>query len=661
MNVINIVLIFVIVIAVSALIYKLYNKINTTEIDLGDRDDDNVRRQELSIEYLSDETRKAFARTLKQNIADDNLSKDEMERKQKRISDLREAQTNASYGSPSAKKIILNYIKDLLLDEKYEIDEKTIHEIIYFDDPNAMKPVEKFETILYFYMKVYEEKAFEHLVKDYELDKPIPYINKYMNNAEESRYKLTKEMVDFIYKSAIIDGESSIGKVTFHFEEKLDILAQRVYERYLGFSVVDMLFYCNLDEIDCGVSGVTADLFNVTSKKKNFPYSFESIWIVYSGINIQLECIGFETQDELIRVTDNIYKYNAPHVLSEMEGRVVGTMYNGSRIVACRPPFANSYMFFMRKFDSSPSVRPADLITDKNAAIPICMMKWCIVSARNILLTGGQGTGKTTTLKSFVRFIKTEFNIRLQELQAELNLQYAYPDREIVSFQETETIDAQEALNLQKKTNGTVNIIGEIAEARQASYFIQTSSVASLFGMATHHAKTVKTLIRSFARNLIECGFYSDQASAEREVAETINIDCHLKYETGHRFIERITEILPAEEPPYPSTLDENKNCTEADKYYMDAREYYRRVTSPKTFDSKNLVENREETDEAGNIIHAYYLVNKPSEMMLKDMQEKMNANEYAEMLHELNMMQMLSDGIETEEVKEWEKMVLSY
>ena len=660
MHLFNIVIIFVILFAFGFLGYRYFQKINATEIDLDDNEENTARKQDVTIEYLVDETRKAFARTLKQNIADDNLSKDELERKQKRISELREAQSAASNGSISAKKVIINYIKDLLLDEKYEIDERSINEIIPFDDPSVMTSVEQFETILYFYMRVYEEKAFDMLVKDYELNAPIPYINKHMDNTEEQRYKITGEMVAFMYAS-VLNGESSIEKVTLRFEEKVDIIAQRVYERYIGYGVVDLLYYCNLDEIDCGMSGVPADLFNVSTTTKNLPYSYESVWIVYSGINIQLECIGFEMQEELIRVVNNIYKFNAPYVLSESEGRVVGTMINGSRIVVCRPPFSNSYMFFMRKFDSSPSIKPSSLMNDKNAAIPICLMKWFIKGARNTLITGGQGTGKSTWLKSLVRFINPEYNIRLQELQAELNLQYAYPDRNIVSFQETPTIDAQEALNLQKKTNGTVNIIGEIAEARQASYFIQTSSVASLFGIATHHAKTIQTLIRSFARNLVECGLHSDQVLAEKEVAETVNIDCHLKSEDGKRFIERITEIFPAEEPPYPSTLEKNKAKTEQDKYYMDAREFFRRTTNPTTYGCKNIVEHVEYPVEDGKVGFCYKLVNKPSESMIHDMKEKMNSKDFEEFIHDLEMMQLLSDGTETEEVKTWEKTILSY
>lgn len=55
------------------------------------------------------------------------------------------------------------------------------------------------------------------------------------------------------------------------------------------------------------------------------------------------------------------------------------------------------------------------------------------------------------------QILTTEANkvlsIRVQEISAELNLQHTYPNRNIFSFQETETINSQEGVNLSKKTN----------------------------------------------------------------------------------------------------------------------------------------------------------------------------------------------------------------
>lgn len=50
-------------------------------------------------------------------------------------------------------------------------------------------------------------------------------------------------------------------------------------------------------------------------------------------------------------------------------------------------------------------------------------------------------------------------NLRIQETAFELHLRKIYPTRNILSFRETDTISGQEGLDVQKKTDGSVNIV----------------------------------------------------------------------------------------------------------------------------------------------------------------------------------------------------------
>ena len=389
-----------------------------------------------------------------------------------------------------------------------------------------------------------------------------------------------------------------------------------------------------------------------------------------SGINIHLECCSFESQAELERICNNIYKYEPTEVLSKQNSKVGGTTIDGSRINVARPPFADSYQFYLRKFDSAPSVEPANLVHDKNKVIPIVMMDWMIKGQRNIAITGCQGCGKTTWLKSVVRFIPTEFNIRIQELMNELHLRYTYPLRNISEFQETETISEQEGLNFQKKTNGAVNILGEIANAVQASHVIQTAMVASLFAMFTHHAKTAEDLVESISNNLLEMGLYKDKRDAVAMTAKVLNIDCHLDKIRKDRFIDRISEIIPISAVKYPSqkmeevdklsylskkqklhSFDESdaqlaqklgvKSDDEiAEKLKIalaDMPEYFHRVTDPELYSTRVLVkrypiieDGHEKFDENGNALGEFKLVNLPTERMLEEIKSKLQYDEIA-------------------------------
>ena len=77
----------------------------------------------------------------------------------------------------------------------------------------------------------------------------------------------------------------------------------------------------------------------------------ESVWVFYRGVSLHLAFLSFGTMQELKRVCQNIYKYNHPGQLSEASGYKVNEMKDGSRVVVVRPPFAESWAFFVRKFD----------------------------------------------------------------------------------------------------------------------------------------------------------------------------------------------------------------------------------------------------------------------------------------------------------------------
>lgn len=590
------------------------------------RDDDYFTEDDYTdLTTLKNKISKEFSMMLQQNLREKNLSKKELEQKQRSMATLRKSLKEAAYGNAKAKRRIKNYIKNMLLDPdlKLGIDETTIDSVIPFGKLDDLKSQDKFEILLYVaynlmldeHGKPYKQLGFAKIIKDYRLTEPIKVDN-------ELVYDITKERLDYIY-------DDVMQHYSLTFNDKLEILSQRIFEMYKGFGVVDMLFDTGIDEIAGGISGVSKDGYEIANSAKNQVYTYQSIWIMIGGVKTRMSCLSFGSQEELTRVVDNIYKYGANSVLSRKNGKVVSSMKNGSRIVAMRPPFANTYAFLARKFDSTPSVRPDELIVGNNAEIALTLIKWLIKGQRNIAITGAQGTGKSTTLKSIIRYIPERFSLRVQEIASELNLNYTYPTRNILSFQETESINSQEGLNFQKKTSGDVNIIGEVAEAIQANFVIQTAMVASLFAMFTHHAKTAKDLVYAIANNLLDPvdGIYNEKKEAVETVAKIINIDIHMENVDKHRFIERITEIVPDIERKYPSETDSSKG--EKD----DTLEFYKRTTDREPFIIRDLV--RYQNGE-------FVLVNLPSEKMQREIRSKLSEEEEREFIKDMEMIKKI-------------------
>jgi pilus assembly protein CpaF len=162
-----------------------------------------------------------------------------------------------------------------------------------------------------------------------------------------------------------------------------------------------------------------------------------------------------------------------------------------------------------------------------------------------------QGCGKTTLLMALVEYIPPEYTLRVLELAFELHLRRWYPKRNIVTFRETDEIDGWQGLELQKKTDGAVSIIGEVASARVAAWMVESGQVGSLFTLFTHHAKTTRALILSLRNSLLKEGSFSNERIATEQVVNVVNFDVHLHLDReGRRFIERITQIRERPECP---------------------------------------------------------------------------------------------------------------
>ncbi len=526
----------------------------------------------LSLEKITEFVKEEFNELLKSNIYMMNLSREEYSKRVTQRAQLRRALKHCAYGDLNSKEYIKSYIRDMLVNS-YEIQEDNIDKAISFENSYNLTGQDKFEICLYHYKKTYQYNALEKMLIENSLDG--------LKDEAEGFY-IEKEDIDRIYEGR--------GIRLYEFEDKLEVLVQRIYQKYKGFGVIDEIRDMRIDGVSGGVSGIAPNMQEIDEKT---PCSHDSVWIFFKGKTIHLRFLSFGSENELIRVCKNIYKFNSPGQLSESNGYKVNEMKDGSRVVVARPPFSESWVFFVRKFDSISSVRAEELITDNNAKLPIELMKWLVKGCRVTAITGSQGTGKTTLLMSVIKYINPSFALRIQEMSFELQLRKLYPERNILTFRETTTISGQEGLNLQKKTDGVVNILGEVAEAGMAVLMIQMSQIASLFTLFTHHAKTTEHLVYSIRNNLLQTGAFTHEKIAEQQVLDVLNFDIHLnKSAMGHRYIERITEIVPSKIfDEYPQSYKEIKDKDVMLEAFMDnVNEFFCRMTDRKSFEARDIV-----------------------------------------------------------------------
>ena len=222
-------------------------------------------------------------------------------------------------------------------------------------------------------------------------------------------------------------------------------------------------------------------------------------------------------------------------------------------------------------------------------------------------------------LMAMIENIYETMNLRITETAFELHLRKIYPTRNILSMRETETVSGQDCLDVQKKTDGSVNIIGEVATDPVASWMIQSAQVASKFTLFTHHAKTFPDLVTALRNSMLRAGVFKDERTAEEQVVQVLNFDIHLvKDFRGRRYIERVTECIPVEDRN-EYTFDYRKEKSlegKLDKFMDNATVFFTKTTNRELYKYRNIMEYQD-----GN----YVLTNPISEENIKAMRMNMD------------------------------------
>ena len=611
MTIANILLTLVVLVAAGAAIFYYIKKKKEAPTESAINVDDKTS----TIEKMQEFVKRRLDEITKVNLYDIGLSEEELKRRKNKKYELKKALKGCTYGDVNDKKYVKELIFDLLSKE-YGVNEANISKAISFDVPSLLTAQDKFDILLYMYKKDFGYEALTEIIKKYNLAEL-----KYVEGDTKPSYVITSQEIEYIFENE---------NLQLSFTDKLSVVVQRIYQHYKGYSSIDEVRDMNIDGISGGVSGLPesflsqvaqtsdADYLTQVSEHK-VPRACDSIWIFFQGKSIRLAFLSFGTEAELKRVCQNIYKYNNPGQLSDTNGYKINEMKDGSRVVVVRPSFSETWAFFVRKFDVKRSTLEQWFKGEPGCEESIELLKYLVKGARIISITGEQGCGKTTMLMGMIENIYETMNIRVQETAFELHLRKIYPTRNILTFRETDTISGQEGLDVQKKTDGSVNIIGEVATDPVASWMIQAAQVASKFTLFTHHAKTFPNLVTALRNSMLRTGVFKNEKTAEEQVVQVLNFDIHLKKDfRGKRYVERITECIPIEDKNEYTYDHRNEKTLEGkfDKFFDNATHYFEKITDRQLYVYRNILEY---------IDDEYIITNPITDENLRGMRENMD------------------------------------
>lgn len=450
----------------------------------------------------------------------------ERKKYQIQMQQLRYAFRACLYGDGGEKEYVKHYIMREL--EALELSAVERNRLLPIGDTERLTVIQKFRILLYRYMNQYGKDGFYKFCEDWNLPGEV-------ERKDGRYYEITEEDIRKIYEKK---------EYVLSERERMDLLCEEIYEGF-GHGVIDRLRDCRLEGVSGGVAGMPEQFFRYeTEKKESVTYAHDSIFVMINGNTVRLSFLSFGSEQELRRVVKSLLRFEAQGELSYYRPYMVNDMKDGSRVFACRPPFSESWAFFVRKFDSTEEKIIEELIVGEGAGEVIEALRFFVRGGLHIAVTGAQGSGKTTLMKTLVRYINPKYNLRIEESVFELWMRKEYPHRNILTFRETESVGSAEGLDAFRKTDGNCLMMGEIGNIQSASLMVELSQVSEQ-QLFTHHAMTTEKLLGYFRNALLRTGVYSDEHMAQEQVEDSLDIHVLCEKDlTGKRYIKEISEIV---------------------------------------------------------------------------------------------------------------------
>lgn len=276
---------------------------------------------------------------------------------------------------------------------------------------------------------------------------------------------------------------------------------------------------------------------------------FEQIYVERDGL-LKLTSRQFSSNRSLRGVIDRIV---APlgRRIDEGSPMVDARLPDGSRVNAVIPPLAlNGPTLTIRKF-SKRKLCISDLIAydslDENMAN---FLQICVENHRNIVISGGTGSGKTTTLNILSNFINDDQRIITIEDAAELNLNQTH----VVSL-ESRPANA-EGKGLVSIRELVVNalrmrpdriVIGE-CRAGEALDMLQAMNTGHSGSMTTGHANTPRDFLSRLEVMVLMAGIDLPSKAIREQITSAIDIIVQQnRLADGSRRITQIVEVTGIE------------------------------------------------------------------------------------------------------------------
>nr|WP_304215327.1 CpaF family protein [Fredinandcohnia onubensis] len=273
---------------------------------------------------------------------------------------------------------------------------------------------------------------------------------------------------------------------------------------------------------------------------------------IYIESRGKIEKTDVQFRDDL-HVLRIIEKIVAPlgRRIDESSPLVDARLPDGSRVNAIIPPLAlNGPTITIRKFSATPFTI-YDLLRMGTLSEQMAdFLKAAVESKLNIFISGGTGSGKTSTLNVLSSFIPRNERIVTIEDAAELRLSQDH----VVSLESRpRNIEGQGEITIRDLVRNSLRmrpdriIVGEVRGA-EALDMLQAMNTGHDGSLGTGHANTPRDLLARLETMVLMAGFDLPVRAIREQIAGALNIIVQQsRMKDGTRKITKITEVLGLE------------------------------------------------------------------------------------------------------------------
>ena len=273
--------------------------------------------------------------------------------------------------------------------------------------------------------------------------------------------------------------------------------------------------------------------------------SDDAIFVERDG-RLYLSDARFVSQDHLLQVIQRIVT-SVGRRIDHGTPMVDARLPDGSRVNAVIPPLAiDGPILTIRKFSRS-VLELEDLIGTGPVAKEIAdLLKSCVEKKKNLLVSGGTGSGKTTMLNALSAYIPEEERIVTIEDAAELQLMQRHTVRlesRPANVEGVGEVTVRDLLRNSLRMRPDRIIVGEVRGA-EAVDMLQAMNTGHAGSLSTVHANTPGDALARLETMVLSSGLDLPLQAIREQVASAVDMVVQIgRMADGRRGIRAIAEI----------------------------------------------------------------------------------------------------------------------